>query len=87
MRMLKQREIELQGQEIQRSIRRRLTAYDPRCHRAIVDAAIIEIVLLSKELEGEFPEEFAELTDEAEQTYYARKAQGQKSKSLALQDA
>lgn len=53
MRLLKQREIELQGQEIQRSVRRRLTAYDPACHRAIVDAAITELVLLAKEVEGD----------------------------------
>lgn len=84
MRTLKPREIELKGQEIQRSVRQRLESFNPSCHKAIVDQAIMELVLLSKEIEDIFPEQPFEEPADA-QAKLARTDEGTASESLAMQ--
>lgn len=84
MRTLKPREIELKAQEIQRSVRQRLTHFDESCWLAIVNRSIHELTILAEEIEGKFHYQPFEEPSDA-QAKLARTDEGTASESLAMQ--
>lgn len=84
MRTLKPREIELKGQEIQRSVRQRLTHFDESCWLAIVNRSIHELTILAEEIEGKFHyQPFEEPSDAPAKLHRAN--EGTNAKDVAVQ--